>query len=626
MIEMSSQMREFVNFAQDAVANNGKNSIARLGKQESRFSAFSISAATDGDSVGKLRRSSASKNANNSVRTEFRRTVAQMFGGEDRIPPKVLDAMNIQDYERGKPLTADRILDVYAALKAHNSGLMNAAAESGTLRAVDVADRVAELFVEKFKADCTPPPNAAVVSNLKRALLLCAANVMDDNALKGGDAAVRKAVRMFNASFKYTLKALGFDAATRKVDAQRVANFMKDELHMRGTVFALLDKDGNVDVNNFDARLAIFNDAWLKRNSSGLLRPNLDIPGTEAVKALQAEFVRTAKVKVADMAREEIAAFYKANPDKIPAALRSDKRDSQLYAQLVQKYVTSKGADEPGARLAAGDANAKIDVAAELRAFNGFMDSIYAAVKGDKDLLALVERFAGNIAFNAAGELRSLKSIEKKFLEPIRANLEELRAVAGGNAAILKAGVDALVQSEMTPFKKGVFMKLANGAKALSLAGLDSISARSTPVQIAKAFLGVFAKFKKSIAATDYNDPLSRTERNAYTLFFSGVVMSRLNDADKERVLMMFASKAAGNASNIMQTLVTGGADLSQDEISDLQEAVQMMRKCSTFIADDLSLDADTFAVNEVDEEMMSESIPDDVKAQFAGLVKEIQE
>ena len=626
MIEISSQMREFVNFAQDAVANDAKNAIARLGAKASRFSAFSIGAAADGDSVGKLRRTAASKNANNTVRAEFRRTVANMFGGEDKIPENVRAAMSLKDYARGKPLTADRILDVYAAIKDHISGLKDAAFESGTLRAVDVADTCADKFVEKFQAKFNVRLGAAVASNLKRALLLCAANALDDNAVKGGEAAVKKFARNLNSSFKYTLTALGFDTATRMVDVPRIKNLMKDELHMRGAVFALLDKDGNVDVDHFDARLAIFNDAWLTRNSSGLLRPNLDSRAPEAVKALQAEFVRTARVKVSDAAREEVKAFYAANPDKIPAALRADRREADVYVQLVQKYVTSKGADEIGARLAAGDANAKIDVAAKLRDFNGFMDSIYAAAKGDKDLLALVEKFAGNIAFNAVGELRSLESIKEKFIEPVRANLEELRSVAGGNAAILKAGVDALVQSEMTPFKKGVFTKLANGAKTLSLADLDSVSARSTSVQIAKAFTGMYAKFKKSIAAADYNDPLSRAERNAYTLFFSGVVMSRLDAKDKERMLMMFASKAAGSASNIMQTLVTGGADLSQDEISDLQEAVQMMRKCSTFIADDLSLDADVFAVNEVDDEMTAESIPDEIKAQFAGLVKDIQE
>ncbi len=45
MIEISSQMREFVNFAQDAVANNAKNTIARLGKRDSIFFAFPVGAA-----------------------------------------------------------------------------------------------------------------------------------------------------------------------------------------------------------------------------------------------------------------------------------------------------------------------------------------------------------------------------------------------------------------------------------------------------------------------------------------------------------------------------------------------------------------------------------------------------
>jgi Ca2+-binding EF-hand superfamily protein len=93
---------------------------------------------------------------------------------------------------------------------------------------------------------------------------------------------------------------------------------------MRAAVFALLDKDGNVDVNNFDKRLAMFNDDWLDHYSSSIFRPNLDTPGPAAVKALQAEFVRTARKQAGDAAREEIQALYKANPDKIPASLRED--------------------------------------------------------------------------------------------------------------------------------------------------------------------------------------------------------------------------------------------------------------------------------------------------------------
>lgn len=45
MIEIPSQMLEFVNFAQDAAANNAKNTIARLGKRDSIFFAFPVGAA-----------------------------------------------------------------------------------------------------------------------------------------------------------------------------------------------------------------------------------------------------------------------------------------------------------------------------------------------------------------------------------------------------------------------------------------------------------------------------------------------------------------------------------------------------------------------------------------------------
>ena len=291
----------------------------------------------------------------------------------------------------------------------------------------------------------------------------------------------------------------------------------------------------------------------------------------------------------------------------------------------MKQYVVSQGENEAGARLAAGDAHARIDVAAKLRDFNGFMDSIYAAAEGDKELLALVERFAGNIAFNAVGELRSLASIKEKFIEPVRANLEELRAVAGGNPAILKAGMDALVQNEMTPFKKGVLAKLANGAKSLDPDVLRSISPNPKALEIAKAFTGVYAQFKKSIAAGDYIDPLSRNEHNAYTLFFAGVAMSGLDAAGRDRMVMTFGTQEAMKASNVMQALVQDGG-MDQNVKTDLQEAAQMMRQCSTYIAESISFDPDALAVNLTDDAITFETIPDDVATQYTALVQALQE
>jgi len=291
---------------------------------------------------------------------------------------------------------------------------------------------------------------------------------------------------------------------------------------------------------------------------------------------------------------------------------------------LVQKYVTSKGENEAGARLAAGDANAKIDVASALKEFNTFMESIYAATNGDKDLRRLVEQFSRDIAINGAGELRSIEDIKKKFIEPVRANLEELRAAADGNAAILKAGMDAIAQSQMKPFKKGVITSLVNGARNLGQAVLKSISERSTSYEIAKAFADVFAKFRKLMPDENYNDQFDRAERNAYLLLFAGVAMAGLNQGEKERMSMIFATDASKIASNTMQALVQ---DSGMDPVAktSMQDMAHMMRECTTFLADDLAIDADIFAVNHDVESMTFETIPADVAAKFTDLVKEMQ-
>ncbi len=99
--------------------------------------------------------------------------------------------------------------------------------------------------------------------------------------------------------------------------------------------------------------------------------------------------------------------------------ISSQMREFVNFAQ----DAVANNAKNTGARLAAGDANAKIDVASALKDFNAFMDSIYAATKGDKDLRKLVEQFSRDIAFNGAGEQRSLEDIKKKFIEPIHARV-----------------------------------------------------------------------------------------------------------------------------------------------------------------------------------------------------------
>ena len=77
-----------------------------------------IKAAGGLDFVGNVGRLSKYKTTNDSVRRLFRETVAGMFGCEEDIPDSVLKVMKLEDYGKGKPLTARRITAVKNAIEA----------------------------------------------------------------------------------------------------------------------------------------------------------------------------------------------------------------------------------------------------------------------------------------------------------------------------------------------------------------------------------------------------------------------------------------------------------------------------------------------------------------------------
>ncbi len=117
-INPSTQFQQFVQFAEQAIRDGNKKAIARQGgitpaDAQGKEAARMISAASD-DRVYAIRRSAASKTANDAVRETFRKTVSDMFFGN--IPESVEKAMNMKDFDHGKPLTARRIMAVKAAI------------------------------------------------------------------------------------------------------------------------------------------------------------------------------------------------------------------------------------------------------------------------------------------------------------------------------------------------------------------------------------------------------------------------------------------------------------------------------------------------------------------------------
>ena len=120
---VSYQFNKFVEFAEERVKAGKDSAIARTG--EVRIGAGTpleeraIYASDKVDFVGMtILRTKDAKAANDEVRELFRKSIAEMFGGEGNIPDSVKDAMLLKDYGSGKPLTARRILEVNNAIEA----------------------------------------------------------------------------------------------------------------------------------------------------------------------------------------------------------------------------------------------------------------------------------------------------------------------------------------------------------------------------------------------------------------------------------------------------------------------------------------------------------------------------
>ena len=120
-VQFNADFNRFVDFATAqhssgkaiADAANGKFDVGGLAREV---------VVASGDKVGKLFRSQDAKDVNNVTRDIFRNAVANMFGGESKIPDSVKKAMNMKLFDgSGRPLTAKRIMSVKVAIEQYNA-------------------------------------------------------------------------------------------------------------------------------------------------------------------------------------------------------------------------------------------------------------------------------------------------------------------------------------------------------------------------------------------------------------------------------------------------------------------------------------------------------------------------
>ena len=123
----SANFQKFVDFANKAYATKGEDTVARFsgmprGDYKGTFASFM--------------RTADMKTANDQVRDLFRKTIADMFGGERNIPDVVRDNMKLEDFNKGKPLTARRIKQVASAIDILGGGMFQSAASVGKAKSM----------------------------------------------------------------------------------------------------------------------------------------------------------------------------------------------------------------------------------------------------------------------------------------------------------------------------------------------------------------------------------------------------------------------------------------------------------------------------------------------------------
>ena len=119
-VQFNADFNRFVDFATAQNASGKAIADAANGKFDASGLTRQVVVAS-GDKVGAWSRSQNAKDVNNVTRDIFYKAVAEMFGGESKIPASVKDAMNTKRFDgSGRPLTAKRIMSVKIAIDQYN--------------------------------------------------------------------------------------------------------------------------------------------------------------------------------------------------------------------------------------------------------------------------------------------------------------------------------------------------------------------------------------------------------------------------------------------------------------------------------------------------------------------------
>ncbi len=247
----------FIDFAAQSIKAGKSKAIARAGDAKTQNLADRAITAAKGDWIGNVGRLSGNRDANNTARTLFREAIAEMFGGESRIPPKVKEAMVMADYGKGKPLTARRIMAIKNAIDTSGT------TEDRMLNAFK-APGAEQKVLEKGFTKAELPKLARATNFLVKATGMDEMKAMEEVAKPGS-----KANRLMQYGGRFLDNAQDFANGLRLIDS-----FKEWFAELKRTVLPIYEKS-NADCDFSTA------DTPTKRNIDNLLLQDDKMMGLE---------------------------------------------------------------------------------------------------------------------------------------------------------------------------------------------------------------------------------------------------------------------------------------------------------------------------------------------------------
>ena len=167
--EALAQFKQFTDFARTSGGFTGRT-VAQVGSQlgAAGNGAFaSIAVKSRFDFIGNIGRRQQSRGENDDVRDLFKESVLKMCGcaNEQQLPDKIREAMQFTDYNKGKPLTARRILAVQEAVRQH------ALEDTLTTAGIQLNDTIRDRIKTAVSACGNDPDAFAVLQETWKAVL-----------------------------------------------------------------------------------------------------------------------------------------------------------------------------------------------------------------------------------------------------------------------------------------------------------------------------------------------------------------------------------------------------------------------------------------------------------------------